>query len=101
MRMLTLLSLVVLTGGCARDCSYEVARLIGTLKDAKPGVRYSATKHLRKYGPKAKEAVQALIEAMNDEDKDVRIGAIYALTEIGPAARDAIPALTGVLKDKS
>ena len=101
MRMFMLIGLIVLIGGCAKDDSYEVPGLLRSLKDPDPGVRYSAVKHLGKYGVQAKTAIPALIDALGDADKDVRIGAIQALAKIGPTAREALPALKGMLKDKS
>ncbi len=50
---------------------------------------------LGRFGPKAAEAVPALIEALADEHRWLRIASAEALGKIGPAAAVAIPALTG------
>ncbi len=55
---------------------------------------------LGRFGPKAAEAVPALIEALADEHRWLRIASAEALGKIGPAAAFAIPALTAVQDDE-
>jgi HEAT repeat protein len=52
------------------------------LKDKDEEVRRYAAKALGNIGPKAKEAVPALIEALKDENLDVRYYAQEALNKI-------------------
>jgi HEAT repeat protein len=93
---------VLAAAGCGgkKDVkSYTVPGLTESLKDADPGVRYTAAFTLGTYGPKAKEAVPALAEALQDPDKNVRVGAAYALADIGLDARPAVPALQEAARD--
>jgi HEAT repeat protein len=48
---------------------------------------------LRRLGPKAKDAVPALILELKDPDPDYRRGVEFTLAAIGPAAKSAVPAL--------
>jgi HEAT repeat protein len=100
-KLLALAVLVALLSGCGkRDVkNYTVPGLTESLKDADPGVRYTAAFTLGTYGPGAREAVPALTEAVKDPDKNVRIGVVYALAEIGPDAQPAVPALQEALND--
>ena len=50
-------------------------------------------------GPKAKQAVSALIKLLKDESGYVRAGAAGALRRMGPEAKQAVPALTESFKD--
>jgi len=61
--------------------------------------RVKAAQTLGRFGPKAVDAVPALIVALADEEEVVRAQAAWALGKIGPAAEEAIPALTA-LKDR-
>ncbi len=62
------------------------------------GERRRAAKNVGRFGPRAAEAVPALVELLADEVILVRKEAAIVLGKIGPAAESAIPALTA-LKD--
>jgi len=62
-------------------------------------VRRVAVVTLGGIGPRAKEAIPALIAALKDDDPGVRQTAAGALGGIGPEAKEAIPALIAALKD--
>ena len=72
--------------------------LIEALDHPGSDVRDCCARALGEIGPKAKEAVPALIGALGD--KSVRGNAIIALGKMGPAAKDAIPALRALEKDR-
>jgi len=44
-------------------------------------------------GPKAGEAVPALVETLQDIDRDIRVAAAMSLGDLGPAASTAVPHL--------
>ena len=93
----------------------ELVRLLREDKD--PRVRWFTAGTIAELGPKAKDAVPALIDAlrsrevaaggrvmlgigaMTDEDGPIRLAAAVALGKIGPAARSAVPALVQALAD--
>jgi HEAT repeat protein len=96
-----LLVLPIATSGCgqSRKIDYSVDKLMATLKDKDPKMRYWAAESLGHYGPEAHKAVPELIETLKDEDKMVRMGAAYALGEFGPNAAQAKTALEAAAKD--
>ncbi len=102
MRGLLLVSVLIMSVGCARQKAqdYSVPALMQSLKDKDSRVRYTAVKHLGRHGHEAKAAVPALAEALKDKDMAVRIGAAYALAEIGPDALPAVPALKEAAKHR-
>ena len=55
---------------------------------------------LGRFGPRAAEAVPALVSALEDPSPVVRSAAIMALGKIGPKAKAAIPALTAIQDDQ-
>ncbi|MFQ5793914.1 MAG: M56 family metallopeptidase, partial [Candidatus Bipolaricaulia bacterium] len=75
----------------------EINEFIEALQDEDWRVRLSAARTLREMGPKAKDAVPALIEALGDARAPVRSLAVTALRAIGS---DAVPALVEALQDK-
>jgi hypothetical protein len=82
-------------------------RLIGLLKDSNRIVRLFSAGALGNIGPRASNAVPALISALNDNDRGptpasrvyARAWAAIALGRIGPAAASAVPALQTLLND--
>ncbi len=62
--------------------------------------RVDALRTLGQFGPKAVEAVPALIDALADENFWVREQAAISLGKIGPAAEAAIPALQAIQDDE-
>jgi HEAT repeat protein len=85
--------------GSSRKVEYSVPKLVKSLKDKDPNVRYWAVESLGHYGPEAHVAIPDLIGALKDDQKMVRMGAAYALAEMGPAAADAVTALQEVAND--
>lgn len=73
-----------------------VPALTDALKDADPGVRWSAAESLGRIGPASKSAVPALAAAL--EDKDIRSIAADALAGIGPDAKPAVPGLVKIIR---
>ncbi len=61
--------------------------------------RVDALRTLGHFGPKAVEAVPAIIDALADENLWVREQAAITLGKIGPAAEAAIPALQAIQDD--
>jgi HEAT repeat protein len=61
--------------------------------------RREAVQALLRIGPKAAEAVPALIHTLDDDETDIRESALDALARIGPAAKAAIPSLLRRLRD--
>jgi HEAT repeat protein len=71
-----------------------VPAVVAVLREGKsPAAREGAIAALRIMGPKAKEAVPALLEVCNDKDGVFRSEAASALKEIDPeaAARAGVP----------
>jgi HEAT repeat protein len=67
--------------------SEEAVQKLGeALKDGEPLVRETAVRALDIIGPKAKEAVSALIAALKDENRDVRRAAAQALVDFSERA---------------
>jgi hypothetical protein len=75
----------------------SVTDWIATLKNPYGGIRADAAASLGAMGPKAKNAVPALVEALKDERAEVRVEASRALAAIGEAA---LQPLTKALGDK-
>ena len=75
-----------------------ISDLADSLKGEDRSDRIRAARYLGRFGPRAVEAVPALIDALADEKYVVGKEAAIALGMIGPAAEAAIPALTA-LKD--
>ncbi len=71
------------------------------LQSTDPAVRKSAAQALWKMGPRAKEAIPALIEALGDREPEVRGLAARALGQMGAEAKDAAPALSEMLGDRA
>jgi TolB-like protein/Flp pilus assembly protein TadD len=76
-----------------------VSSLTDVLKRGKPHDRVDAFETIGQFGPKAVDAVPALIDALADKELWVQAQAAIALGKIGPAAETAIPALTAMPKD--
>lgn len=74
-----------------------MATLIAGLQHRDPAVRWRAAVALGESGPRAAEAVPALIEALDESDDAVRWEAAKALERMGEAAQDAVPALAAAL----
>lgn len=79
--------------------SAETERLIQELKNGNAGARARAAEALGALGPKAKDAVPALVEAMMDKDAHVRRRAGNALGFIRSSPEVTAPALIKALKD--
>lgn len=86
-------------GGGVRRVDHSVEKLVATLQDRDPNMRYWAAESLGHLGPEAKAAVPDLAAALADESKMVRMGAAYALAEIGPDAEPAREALATASRD--
>jgi HEAT repeat protein len=67
-------------------------------KSADPRERARAAQALGELGPKAKDAVPALVSALDDDAPSVRVDATVALGRIGPDARAAVPHLVATMK---
>jgi HEAT repeat protein len=79
-----------------------VSDLIEVLgKQGSAALRAEAAFDLGQHGPKAREAVPALLKALEDRDADVRASAAHALGAIGPEAKAALPRLREALKDRN
>jgi HEAT repeat protein len=76
-----------------------VPALTLALKDDNKTVRLTAANALRRYGPKASEAVGPLGAAVGDAEPRVRLGAINALASIGEKAASQTGVLIRALKD--
>ena len=77
----------------------KIDMLIGELRQGNPRAAYV----LGEMGPKAKEAIPALVEALKRQPmpgESVADNAALALGKIGPDAREAVPALTQTLADR-
>lgn len=98
---LALLVICAVVAGCGsvRRVDHSVEKLVTTLQDNDPNMRYWAAESLGHYGPAAKSAVPELAATLQDDSKMVRMGAAYALAEIGPAAEPARDALTAAAND--
>jgi HEAT repeat protein/S1-C subfamily serine protease len=77
----------------------DLPALVGELGSTDATARARAAQHLGAMGPKAKNAVDALMKLLQDPDKLAKKLALTALGNIGPDARPACDALLAVLKD--
>jgi adenylate cyclase len=77
-----------------------VAGLADALGRGGPFERARTARMLGRFGPRAAEAVPALVQALGDQSQVVRGAAIIALGRIGPQARAAIPALDAIQDDR-
>jgi HEAT repeat protein len=75
------------------EAPLPVEKLVSQLETGEVPVRRDASYHLLKLGPKAKDALPALIKALDDQDKQVWSNSVAAIAAIGPDAKEAIPAL--------
>ena len=71
----------------------DLTQLIADLGDPDKKKRRQAAYELDHLGPKAAEAVPALVKALNDDESQVVFHAITALARIGPKADGAVPDL--------
>ena len=55
---------------------------------------------LAQYGPRAREAVPALVRALAGPSPQLKHASTFALGEIGPEARAAVPSLEAFLADE-
>jgi HEAT repeat protein len=72
-------------------------RMIEALKA--PEVRARVASIIARIGPKAKQAVPALVEALADPEPETRNEVLFALGSIGPGAESAVPAVAKALGD--
>jgi HEAT repeat protein len=95
--VLTLAVLVAPARGADDDPANKakVAELIKNLDDRDAQIRHQAVKSLGDMGPKAKEAVPALIKTFGDPE--LRTYAFRALGAIGREAKETVPALIKTL----
>jgi HEAT repeat protein len=77
-----------------------VEKLVSQLETGDVPTRRNASYFLMKLGPKAKDALPALIKALDDSDKQVWSNSVSAIAAIGPDANQAIPALIDDLNSK-
>jgi HEAT repeat protein len=76
--------------------SHTLPDAIAELGDADPIVRALAASRLEDLGPRASEAVPALVRCLADREADVRRAAAGALGQLGPKAAVAIPTLAAL-----
>ena len=62
----------------------KLSQWVEQLRSQKPEERISAIEALGKLGPKAKEAIPALVQAFQDREESVRDAAVASLVKIGP-----------------
>jgi len=80
----------------------EIEAAVSALAVALQGwreLRAEAARSLGRIGPKAKEAVPALIKALKHTEEPTKIAAAEALMYIGPLASEAMPALVQATGD--
>jgi HEAT repeat protein len=70
------------------------------LNDPDLDLGVAAATALERYGPAAREAVEALAVRVSRGDSDIRIAAMKALEAIGPDAAPALPAVARILVEK-
>ncbi len=85
----------------AAEKAVDPAQLATQLVSPDVVARREASYELAKLGPKAKDALPALIKALDDGDKQVWTNAIAAVSAMGPDAKDAIPTLLADFDSKS
>ncbi|HET6410352.1 MAG TPA: HEAT repeat domain-containing protein, partial [Chthoniobacteraceae bacterium] len=78
----------------------SVEKLVAQLQTGDVPGRRDASYFLQRLGPKAKDALPALIKAIADEDKQVWSNSVAAIAAIGPDAKEAIPVLLEDLASK-
>lgn len=76
-----------------------VAQLIAQLSAEDREKRYLASVELRKMGPNAQSASEALTRALRDDDPRVSENACWTLAFIGPAGQGAVPTLAVMVRD--
>lgn len=87
------------TRGHDNDKQPSIAELLACLADPDPYVRRRGALELGRYGPKAAEAVEALVSALrNQEDAKLRKNAAIALGKIG--ADSAVQALATAAREE-
>ena len=86
---------IALAGGSllAAEPPLPLEKLVSQLQSGDTPARRDASYHLLKLGPKAREALPALMKALEDQDKQVWSNCVSAIAAIGPEAREAIPVL--------
>lgn len=84
----------------AAEVPLPVDKLVAQLATGDVPAKRDASYHLMKLGPKAKEALPALIKSLDDSDKQVWSNSVSAIAAIGPDATEAIPALIDDLDSK-
>jgi HEAT repeat protein len=78
-----------------------IAALAEHLLDPDLELRATTLTNLKNLGPRAKNAVPALVNALKDNNEEMRKKAAKALAAVGPGAKAALKALTNSLKDQS
>ena len=86
-------------GGLKRANQHAVSDHIAGLKSDDSKTRFWAAVALSSMGPRAKDAVPALIDRLQDQDFGNRQAVAHALGSIGPSADAAVPPLLRTLKD--
>jgi HEAT repeat protein len=84
----------------AAEASLPLDKLVSQLETGDVPTKRDASYHLMRLGPKAKDALPALIKALDDPDKQVWANSLSAIAAIGPDAKEAIPALIEDLDSK-
>ncbi|MGF1580939.1 MAG: HEAT repeat domain-containing protein [Gemmataceae bacterium] len=90
---------IVLMAGCGQSQKPLEVSLTEQLNDDDPKVREKAARSLESLGPKATNAVPALVKALDDKKPLVRYAAAEALDKIGPGNQAAVPAWVEALKN--
>jgi HEAT repeat protein len=98
MRLLAVIILALMLGGCARTPpttvhGKPVSHWVESLQDRDAQVRRQAVKVLGNAGPVDPAVLPALTRAVSDRDAAVRCAALQALLKIGPDARAAVSAV--------
>ena len=78
-----------------------IKALAAALKNDNPKVRQAAAFVLGPHGRKAKEAIPALIESLTDKEEPVRVWSAHALGDIDAEDSRVLAALTKSLRDTS
>lgn len=100
------ITLLLSANGCSKEDNamgggekVDVAAQLAIVKSGEDNAKVDALVEIGKAGPRAADAVPALIEALKSKDETVRRMAAYALGQIGPKAKAAVPALQALLND--